>query len=60
MHEWNVELWREGEKERQLVFRDDQVTKLPDGTVVIKFPPKSPAVGITIATDDELRIAEKR
>jgi hypothetical protein len=59
MHKWVVELWREGERVRRLEFTDEMVRELKDGTVVIRFPPHDPAIGLTIATDDELRVNEQ-
>jgi hypothetical protein len=58
MHKYVVEQWRDGERVRRMVFTDEMVQQHMDGTVVIHFPPKETVGGLTIVTDDELRVRE--
>lgn len=59
MHKYVVEHWRAGECVRRLVFTENMIQRQPDGTVVIHFPPHDPVIGLTITTEDELRVSER-
>lgn len=59
MNKWIIEQWREGLLERRIELDDRMVTRHQDGTLVVHFPVAETAGGLTITTDDEVRITQR-
>lgn len=57
MHKLLIELWRDGEKIREMTFTDEMI-RCSDTITVVTFPPRELAGGLVLATGDKLHLRE--
>jgi len=57
MHKLLVELWRDGERIREMVLTDGMIRCL-DTTTIVTFPLHELVGGLVLATGDELHLRE--